>query len=341
MTAGGRSDAAYQGVRAIARFGQFPAVSKVPVQGLGQVDRDLLERYLAVLQHELAGKADHAKYVGSLNAFFAAIRCHGWDDTLPATAAFYPEDYPKAGPQRLPRAVAEHVMAQVEDLANLALWDHPAYRLVTLILIRCGLRITDAIRLPFDCLVSDSNGAPYLRYLNHKMNREALVPVDEHLVQQIRDQQARMTGRYPGGAAVLFPQAQANRDGRKAMHGGAYRRALYSWLARCDIRDEHGNSVHITPHQWRHTLGTVLQPGRPAARRAENPRLAPDDRAVCQYGCRIRPSAGTGRKPARSTPPGSPSRSARTARSATPPGPSSSCHGPPRRSPNGSASCRS
>ena len=258
VTAGGRSDAAYQGVRAITRFGQFLAASKVPVQGLGQVDRDLLERYLAVLQHELAGKADHAKYVGSLNAFFAAIRRHGWDDTLPATAAFYPEDYPKAGPQRLPRAVAEHVMAQVEDPANLALWDHPAYRLVTLILIRCGLRITDAIRLPFDCLVSDSNGAPYLRYLNHKMNREALVPVDEHLVQQIRDQQARVTGRYPGGAPVLFPQAQANRDGRKAMHGGAYRRALYSWLARCDIRDEHGNPVHITPHQWRHTLGTVL-----------------------------------------------------------------------------------
>ena len=56
-------------------------------------------------------------------------------------------------------------MAQVEDPANLALWDNPAYRLVTLILIRCGLRITDAIRLPFDCLVSDSNGAPYLRYL--------------------------------------------------------------------------------------------------------------------------------------------------------------------------------
>jgi len=149
-------------------------------------------------------------------------------------------------------------MAQVEDPANLGLWDNPAYRLVTLILIRCGLRITDAIRLPFGCLVSDSNGAPYLRYLNHKMNREALVPVDEQLVQLIRDQQARVQDDYPAGQTVLFPQAQANRDGRKPMHGGAYRRALYSWLARCDIRDERGNPAHITPHQWRHTLGTAL-----------------------------------------------------------------------------------
>jgi len=258
VAAGGRSDAVYQGIRAITRFGQFLAASKIPVQGLGQVDRDLIERYLAVLQHELAGRADHPKYIGSLNAFFDAIRRHGWDDTLPATAAIYPEDYPRARPQRLPRAVAEQVMAQIEDPANLALWDNPAYQLVTLILIRCGLRITDAIRLPFGCLVSDSNGAPYLRYLNHKMNREALVPVDEQLVQLIRDQQARVQDDYPAGQTVLFPQAQANRDGRKPMHGGAYRRALYSWLARCDIRDERGNPAHITPHQWRHTLGTAL-----------------------------------------------------------------------------------
>ncbi len=258
VAAGGRSDAVYQGIRAITRFGQFLAASKIPVQGLGQVDRDLIERYLAVLQHELAGRADHPKYIGSLNAFFDAIRRHGWDDTLPATAAIYPEDYPRARPQRLPRAVAEQVMAQVEDPANLALWDNPAYQLVTLILTRCGLRITDAIRLPFGCLVSDSSGAPYLRYLNHKMNREALVPVDEQLVRLIRDQQARVQDDYPSGQTVLFPQVQANRDGRKPMHGGAYRRALYSWLARCDIRDERGNPVHITPHQWRHTLGTAL-----------------------------------------------------------------------------------
>ena len=309
VTAGGRSDAAYQGVRAITRFGQFLAASKVPAQGLGQLDRDLLERYLAVLQHELAGKADHAKYIGSLNAFFDAIRRHGWDDALPATAAFYPEDYPKASPQRLPRAVAEHVMAQVEDPANLGLWDNPAYRLVTFILIRCGLRITDAIRLPLDCLVSDSDGAPYLRYLNHKMNREALVPVDEQLVQQIRGQQARVTGRYPGAAAVLFPQVKANRDGRKAMHGGAYRRALYSWLDRCDIRDEHGKPVHITPHQWRHTLGTRLKMSRvasdatfgrsseralPAAQRAAPERARSDDgpRTVRDLGCHHRLTSG-------------------------------------------------
>ncbi len=252
--AGARSDAAYQGIRAITHFGRFLAASQVPASQISQIDRELLERYLAVLHRELAGKADHVKYISSLNAFFQAIRQHRWDDSLPASAVFFTADYPRPSAQRLPRAVAEHVMAQVESPANLSLRDNPAYRLVTLILIQCGLRISDAIRLPFDCLIRDRDGAPYLRYVNHKMSREALIPIDEQLEQQIRDQQARVTARYPGGATVLFPQAKSNRDGRKAMHGGSYRRALYSWLGRCDVRDEHGRPVKLTPHQWRHIL---------------------------------------------------------------------------------------
>lgn len=41
-----------------------------------------------------------------------------------------------------------------------------------MILIRCGLRASDACTLAFDCLLHDGQGAPYLRYLNHKMKRE-------------------------------------------------------------------------------------------------------------------------------------------------------------------------
>jgi hypothetical protein len=66
-------------------------------------------------------------------------------------------------------------MAQIEDPATLARFTNPAYRLATLILIRAGLRVTDALSLPRDCLITDADGAPYLRYHNHKMKRQALV----------------------------------------------------------------------------------------------------------------------------------------------------------------------
>jgi integrase len=257
LSSGLGSTAAARCVTAITRFARFLAAPPVAIGRLAGVDRPVLERYLADLHAEFAGRPVHRTHVGLLNQFFAAIRQHGWDPSLPATATFYPEDYPKHGEQ-LPRAVADHVMAQVEQASNLDRWDNPAYRLVTLILIRCGLRVSDALKLPFGCVALDAGNAPYLRYHNHKMNREALVPIDEQLQQLIGEQQQRVLGRWPGGVPVLSPRPLANPDGRKPVSSSAYRDALHRWLRRCDIRDEHGRPVHLTPHQWRHSLGTRL-----------------------------------------------------------------------------------
>lgn len=96
------------------------------------------------------------------------IRQHRWDVSLPAEAVILREDYPKLG-EAPPRALAEAVMAQIERPENLDRFTDPGLRLFTLILIRTGLRIGDAQRLPFDCVVRDAHGAPYLRYWNHRM----------------------------------------------------------------------------------------------------------------------------------------------------------------------------
>ena len=245
------------GARAVTRFAVYLAAQPALAAGLAVVDRPLLERYLAVLRAEMGGRVCHGQYVSGLNGFLQAIRRHGWDDALPASAAIFPEDIPDRGTP-LPRALAGHVMAQVEQPANLDRQDNPAYRLITMILIRCGLRVSSAARLPFECLVTDAGGAPYLRYWNTKMKREALVPIDDELHRQVGEQQQRVLQRFPSGAPVLFPRPTRNLDGRRPVSCHTYRCALNRWLENCDIRDEHGQPVHLTPHQWRHTLGTAL-----------------------------------------------------------------------------------
>ncbi len=245
------------GVRAVTRFAAWLAALPDPPAGLAGVTRPRLERYLAVLQAEMGGQVRHAHYVGGLSGFLKMVRRHGWDDTLPATAAIYPEDFPPRG-ARLPRGLAAHVMAQVEQPANLARQDNPAYRLITLILIRCGLRISSALGLAFDCTVTDADGAPYLLYYNTKMKREALVPVDEEILALVGEHKQRVLQRFPAGARLLFPRQNGNLNGLRPIASRTYRGALYRWLEDCDIRDEHGQLVHLTPHQWRHTLGTIL-----------------------------------------------------------------------------------
>ncbi len=238
---------------AITRFSAFLTANQVAEAG---VNRLLLERYLADLHAEFAGSNQRIVHIGQLSLFLTAVRRHGWAQ-LPADAMFYSADFPKR-PEQLPRALADQVMAQVERPANLDRWNNPAYRLVTLILIRCGLRVTDALRLSIDCVVTDADGAAYLRYYNHKMNREALVPVDEQIQALIDERRREVAGRWPDTARLLFPRPMKNIDGTQPMSSGTYRGALYRWLQRCDIRDEHGRPIHFTPHQWRHTLGTAL-----------------------------------------------------------------------------------
>jgi integrase len=242
---------------AVSRFARFLASPSVGVAALSQLTREVLERYLAHLATDPRAARSRAKDVGAVNTFLRAIRQHGWDDTLPATAAFYPEDFP-AFDYRLPRALAEHVMAQVEQPTNLDRWPSPDGRLVTLLLIRCGLRVGDATQLAFDCVVRDADGAPYLRYFNHKMKREALVPIDEELQREIAAQQRGVLERYPSGTPILFPQEKMNPAGGKPLPTGTYRDQLRRWLATCDIRDEQNRPVALTPHQWRHTFGTRL-----------------------------------------------------------------------------------
>jgi hypothetical protein len=96
----------------------------------------VLERYLAHLRGDPAFTSAQRRgsHLGLLNRFFTAVRQHRWDTALPADAMFYRDDYPKRA-ERLPRALAERVMAQLEHPDNLAPFADPAYRLVTIILM--------------------------------------------------------------------------------------------------------------------------------------------------------------------------------------------------------------
>lgn len=254
LTSGRSVCTAMSDLMALTRFGCF--LADAAVTRLADVDRAMLERYLAWLCAQDCGPGAKEDGITGVSAFFTAIRQHGWDDTLPTTAAFFAGDIPPR-PAKLPRRLAEHLMTQVENSQNLDRWPTPAGQLITLILIRCGLRATDACTLPFDCLLHDRQNAPYLRYFNNKMAREAAVPIDEELEAEIRAQQRRLVERWPNGHPYLFPHERRG-AGRQPLSYYSYRAQMLKWLADCDIRDEHGEPAHLTPHQWRHTFACRL-----------------------------------------------------------------------------------
>jgi hypothetical protein len=117
-----------------------------------------------------------------------------------------------------PRWISEHLMRQMESEQNLALFGNDDARLILRILIACGLRLKDARQLPFDCVVRDNTGAPYLAWINHKIRqRVAFFPISEDLAARITAQQQQVLARFPGGCAWLFPALKVNLDGARPM----------------------------------------------------------------------------------------------------------------------------
>jgi hypothetical protein len=115
------------------------------------------------------------------------MRRHGWVTDLPSTAQIYTEDYPKET-VRQPRALSEHVMAQLENPENLAKMSTPHHRLITLILIRCGLRISDTVTLTQDCIT------PFPSHLGHQTDH---LDVPQEVVRRIPDRDShQMTAHY-------------------------------------------------------------------------------------------------------------------------------------------------
>lgn len=240
-------------IRAITLFAQsFPALQRGPEA----LTRELVEAHLAHLAEQFPNPKSRTGQLSSLAGLLRAARQHGWESRLFAQVDLFPEDYPRlvTGP---PRALSEAVMAQLEHPNNLARFADPRGRLLARILMSTGLRVGDGSRLRLDCVVRDGQGAPYLRYTNHKMRRDAFVPIDTDLAEAIAAQQQAVADEFDD-PVFLLPRPTRNPEGKVAFSTATFRGELREWLRVCDIRDELGRGVHVTPHQWRHTFGTRL-----------------------------------------------------------------------------------
>jgi hypothetical protein len=96
----------YIDVQAVTRLARFLESRPVGVTSVAGLDRAMLERYLADLATDTRALRTRSRDISSLGVFLEAIRRHEWDRTLPASAAFYPDDFPKPE-KRLPRGLAE------------------------------------------------------------------------------------------------------------------------------------------------------------------------------------------------------------------------------------------
>ena len=243
--------------RAMVWFSRYLTTCAGADATVSAVTRELLERYLVFITGSHLQPHTSSTYITCLRGFLDTCRRHDWLAGLAPTAVLYNDDLPTRPPP-LPRFIAEFVMTQLENPANLAqLPDHTTKALV-IVIIETGLRANDACALVFNPIIDDSSGSPCLRYHNTKMSAEQLIPLSQTGADAIRAQQQHLQLRWPDGPPMLFPALNSNPDGDRAFNYATLRERFVRWQQQIGLHDETGQAVTVTLHQFRHTLGTRM-----------------------------------------------------------------------------------
>jgi integrase len=243
-------------VLVLRQFSTFLTEASAARDSGGQLTREHIEEFLAWMLHAMPQARTRNRRVSGLKVFLEDCRRFEWAPVRQA-ASIHRDDFSRVG-DALPRALSEYVMAQLESDDRLAELADDGTRAIVLLLIRTGIRIGDLIRLPFDPVSHDPAGAPYLDFHVHKLRKDHRVPLDERAARAIREQQTYVHDRWPESSPWLFPGIFANPHGQRHFTYATVLRRLNRWVTDCRVVNEHGQPVWITPHQFRHTLGTRM-----------------------------------------------------------------------------------
>lgn len=170
-----------------------------------------------------------------------------------------PEDFPKQE-KHVPRYIPEEVMQQLND--HLEDLSEPVMRMV-LILQECGMRISELVNLPIDCLLQDTAGDWFLRYYQFKMKKEVTIPISREIVLIIQEQARYLKKHIPKGFDYLFcSNGGAQLPGYNPVPRVMTRKRLPFYLNKLakkhNIIDSNGKLWHFQTHQFRHTVGTRM-----------------------------------------------------------------------------------
>jgi site-specific recombinase XerD len=245
-------------------FGLWLAGRRPDLKRWNQLDRSVMEEFLAWNKGRPSRGRRPGRPVGivrqhqavtTLRSFFEDLAEWGWAER-PRRVLLHKSDLPRL-PVAVPRALTPDVDRDL--MAAIAHEKDPAARCAVQILRGTGVRLGELIDLELDCLMDFSSHGTWLKVPVGKLNTERMVPLDADTLAAFDDWATRR------GRQRALPHSRTGIEtdfffvvGGRRIGGGRIRRALDDAVTRAGLHDASGRSLHITPHQLRHTYGTSL-----------------------------------------------------------------------------------
>ena len=232
-------------LQSITCFSEFLSQEQ-PKATAKAITRKLLLKYLSYLPQRLS-IATRKGNVINVRTFLEMAAREQW---LPigSEQMIYDEEVPQP-PKPQPRYIPSAVLDQLNRyLGNLkAPWMQ-----MVLILQECGMRLSELLGLPLDCLTQDARGTFYLRFMQGKMKREHTIPVSQEIARIIQEQQETVRDGQPP-STILFPNPRG-----QVYKQSTFTQRINRLAYNHEIRDGSGKLFRFQSHQFRHTVGTRM-----------------------------------------------------------------------------------
>jgi len=243
----------YVKLRCIQKFSEF-LIERDPEAFLlaSDVNRLLIVQYIGFLREKNISDRWILSLLSTLRTFLETCTSRLGINDLSKERLIFHEDLPKISP-RSSREIPEGVLAQLREHLNAL--STTILRMV-IILLECGLRISELCSLPLNCLTCDDEQHWSLKFYQIKLKQEYIIPlVNKTVIQTILIQQQSMREQWGTEGTYLFPSVASHFLPFKS---GTFIEKLNTWAFEHNICDSRGMLYHFQTHQFRHTVGMRL-----------------------------------------------------------------------------------
>jgi integrase len=236
-------------VRTIKNLGEFLEIYCHDARKL-VIDRKFILSFIHYVNKKSPLKeATQKGYLTALRTFFEF--CH--QNRLlhfSKKPIFFDEDFARPSAPT-PKFIPEPVLNQLDKYLDKL----PAYMKHMVIVIReTGRRISEVSTLSQNCLMTNNKGEHTLKFYDHKMDKEGLIPISQICANAIKAQKQWASKTYPQNKDYLFP----GNKGIFCVSPRTFNHNLNMLAQRFKIVDTSGQIWHFHSHQFRHTVGTRM-----------------------------------------------------------------------------------
>lgn len=217
------------------------------ISSFAEINRNIVEDYFCFLRIE----TDFSQFKINKNILDLSVMFEygllNEDESFPSNPIFLSSDYAF----KTKHKIKYYTTDEIAGIFSIIPYIPKVYGKILLILHHCGMRISEVLRLPMDCLHYNED-VPYIKLYMYKTERNHNIPLSKAVHKIIHTEIIKNQKEYPNAKYVFL-----NKDG-SIINYGTFCRTIRRTIAEHNILGRDGQPLKFGTHRFRSTKATDL-----------------------------------------------------------------------------------